>query len=142
MPLTWQSTPEGREGPRSQSPLLGRLFAEWSVSIGSTAGTPGSDRVARPAVRGGPAGELTVAYPRTRPLAVIPSAKYSPRQRLVSKYRRQRPTTSRRRSFSKAVAHGQQARRALRRGRHLRSTAVRRWISPNCALTHRPGGAW
>ena len=55
----------------------------------------------------------SVANSQSRPLAVIPSARKSPRQRLVSKYSRHRPPTSTRWcSFSKKWSHTVSRRRS------------------------------
>ena len=60
-----------------------------------------------------------------RPLAVIPSARKSPRQRPVSKYSRHRSTAARRSSFSKAVAHRLRRWSAIRRRAYVRSSIRR-----------------
>ena len=88
--------PQGERPPRSR---------EISHSATASLSCALEDRPYSPRRIEGPLSGWT-ANSLFRPLAVIPSARKSPRQRSVSKYSRHRPTATQRGSFSKAAAHG------------------------------------
>jgi hypothetical protein len=81
-----------------------------------------------------------VAYSHCRPVAVIPSPRKSPLQRLVSKYSRPRSTAAPRCSFSKAVAHGLAPLIGIHRRGYVRSSVRRTGTADPLQSVHLANG--
>ena len=95
--------------------LAGRV--SWRASLTADLGRPG------PGIESQLPG--AASYSHCRPLAIIRSARNSPRQRPVPKYIRHRPTTARRCSFSKSVARGLAVLVDIRCRQYVRSSIAR-----------------